>query len=341
MSRIVSLSISGPTYGIGHTSRQQALLEQAELEGWKTLHLVITELDPILPQLNELLGVASYSTCLVIDLDPRFVEKHKFDLIKILSDSRLECVQKIVFDSKSNFPIRNLLNTINFELGIYPFGNLGQRKSRKELLGFGYSIFTKSLQDIRNTKVYSNKKVQNVLVSCGGSDPLNFTSFYLRTLDDYSESELNIKLIIGRFFSEVLVREIRRLADLNSHKVEIVQSPLNLNDAFAFSDISLVTGGLTRNESMFCGVCTVVADLNQEQFESTNLFASKNAVVGLGVLRSDGVNRKESAAMAQIRSILSNHERQITLIENAKLCFPENGASRVLAEIGDVCLKQT
>ena len=54
--KITSLSISGPTYGIGHTSRQHALLEAAQFEGWKTSHFVINELNPLLPQLDELLA---------------------------------------------------------------------------------------------------------------------------------------------------------------------------------------------------------------------------------------------------------------------------------------------
>jgi hypothetical protein len=122
--------------------------------------------------------------------------------------------------------------------------------------------------------------------------------------------------------------------------VEIVESPLNLDEAFAFSDLSFVTGGLTRNESMFSGVCTVVADINQAQFKSTSLFASRDAVVSLGLLKSGEKGRQESVAMELVSSILSNPRRQRILIENAKMCFPENGASRVLAEIGDVCLKQ-
>jgi spore coat polysaccharide biosynthesis predicted glycosyltransferase SpsG len=339
--KITSLSISGPTYGIGHTSRQQALLESAKFEGWETSHLVIRELDPLLPQLNELFEATKDSKCLVIDLDPRFVEKHKLSLNTCLGGIPFDSVHKFVIDADSNFPIRNMLNTVQFKFAIHPYGSLGCKTNGKELSGFGYSIFSRTLQYVRNTKSYSTIDEQNILVTCGGSDPENISSFFLRALDEFSDSKLNIKLVIGRFFSAAQIEKVQFQAKSISHQVEILDSPLSLDEALAFSDISFVTGGLTRNESMFSGVCTVVADINQEQFESTSLFASRDAVVSLGLLKSDGSGREEQAAVEQIRSILGNRERQKILIENAKVCFPENGASRVLAEIGDVCLKQT
>lgn len=340
VNQITSLSISGPTYGIGHTSRQHALLEAAKSVGWKTSHLVIRELDPLSPQLDQLFKVAKDSSCLIVDLDPRFVEKHKLSLNACLGGIPFDSVHKFVIDSDSNFPIRNMLNTVQFKVATHPYGSLGCQTNGKESSGFGYSIFSKTLQDVRNTKSYSTINSQNILVTCGGSDPLNISLFYLRALTDFSDSKLNIKLVIGQFFTEAQVEKIQLQVKSISHRVEILDSPLSLDEAFAFSDISFVTGGLTRNESMFSGVCTVVTDINQEQFKSTNLFASRDAVISLGLLKSGGAGREELAAIEQIKTILSNRERQKILIENASMCFPENGASRVLAEIGDVCLKQ-
>lgn len=339
MTQITSLSISGPTYGIGHTSRQNAFLDAAKFEGWETSHLVIEESEPLSPQLDKLLEVVKDSSCLVIDLDPRFVEKHILILNAYLGGLRLASVHKIVIDTESNFPIRDKLNMVKFKLAIYPYGAIGISKSREELSGFGFSIFSKSLQSIRSTKSYSVSDEQNILVSCGGSDPMNVSSFYLRLLGKFSGSGLNIKLVIGRFFSPAQIENLQQLVKNISHPVEVLESPLNLDEAFAFSDLSFVTGGLTRNESMFSGVCTVVADINQAQFQSTNLFASRDAVISLGLLKFDDGYPHNSVAMELVSSILSNPKRQKILIENAKMCFPENGAVRVLAEIGDVCLK--
>ena len=53
MNQITSLSVNGPTYGIGHTVRQRSLLETARSEGWQTREIVINELDPLIQQLTE------------------------------------------------------------------------------------------------------------------------------------------------------------------------------------------------------------------------------------------------------------------------------------------------
>lgn len=339
MTHITSISISGPTYGIGHTSRQEALLDTARFEGWNTFHLVIRELDPLFSQLDELLKVAKYSSCLIIDLDPRFVEKYKLILSTYLGDPRLDSLHKIVIDAESDFPIKNMLNDIQIKLAIHPYGSLGVTTNGKESTGFGYSIFSKGLQNVRDKKSYSVGNEQNILVSCGGSDPMNISSFYLRALGEFSGSKLNIKLVVGKFFSEAQIQRIQQLTKDISHPVEILRSPSNLDEAFAFSDLSFVTGGLTRNESMFTGVCTVVTDINQEQLKSTKLFQSQDAVISLGLLESGRKGRDDPLTLELITSILSNRERQKILIENAKICVSGNGAVKVLAEIGEVCLK--
>ena len=95
----------------------------------------------------------------------------------------------------------------------------------------------------------------------------------------------------------------------------------------------MVTGGLTRNESMFAGVCTVVTDINTEQMKYTKLFSEKDAVATLGILDPQDNTWFEFYAKDIITGILNDRSRQKILIKNAKNCFPSNGASRVLAEI--------
>ena len=90
---------------------------------------------------------------------------------------------------------------------------------------------------------------------------------------------------------------------------------------------------------MFSGVCTVVTDINAEQSKYTTLFSERDAVVTLGILDPQDNRWVELYAKDVIAAILSNRNRQKVLIENAKHCFPSNGASRVLAEISVLCLK--
>jgi spore coat polysaccharide biosynthesis predicted glycosyltransferase SpsG len=337
MNQITSLSINGPSYGIGHTSRQRSLLETAKFDGWQIKEVAIVESAPLLQQLIGLWKIAKDSSCLVIDLDPRFVKKHHLELNEFIGGKYLNSIHKVVIDAGPNFPIREILNQVQFDLAIYPYGVIGATVKGDELSGFGYSIFPKELQDVRRTKLNTLNEKQNVLISCGGSDPLNITSLYLETLKHFSVTKLNIKVVIGKFFSKNQIENVKRLVGDVPHEVDVLYSPLSLEKAFEFADISFVTGGLTRNESMFSGVCTVVTDINQEQFESTKLFVERNAVVSLGIPDFQNKSRKKLFAKDVIFSILSDRKRQKELIKNAKLCFPKNGASQVLAEISVLC----
>jgi len=338
MRQITSLSVCGPTYGIGHASRQQSLLGTAKLEGWKISEQVINELNPVLPQLAAICDSTVNSTCLIIDLDPRFAEKYASELNEYLGNRRLQGVRKILIDGESSFKTKKILDKIQVDLAIFPYGTVGVNINGKELSGFGYSIFSKALQDVRKMKTYSVGERQNIVVSCGGSDPANISSFYLKALGNATNSKLHIKVVVGKFFSKPQIDNLVRLANNSPHKVEFLDAPSTLDDAFEFADLGFVTGGLTRNESMYSGVCTVVADINRDQLASTKLFSLREAIVSLGILSSKQTGAGETNPEQMISSILSNRSRQKLLIENAKMCFPENGASQVLVEIGDVCL---
>lgn len=339
MNRITSLSVNGPTYGIGHTARQRSLLETARSVGWKTSEVVLNELDPPVEQLIKNWKFIKDSICLVLDLDPRFVEVNSFELNKFFSNNDFELISKVLIDSKPNFPIKKILNRVHFNLTICPYGTNESRVNADEISGFVYSIFPKSLERIRNKKSLTTFGKINIVISCGGSDPANISLLYLRILKSFYIAELHIQIVIGKFFSQNQIKNILEIVNQLPHQVEILYSPLSLEQAFEFADVSLVTGGLTRNESMFAGVCTIVTDINEEQSKYTKWFSERDAVIALGILDSQDNTWGESHAEDVVTAILSDRNRQQVLVKNAKNCFPSNGALRVLSEISIVCPK--
>lgn len=339
MNQITSLSVNGPTYGIGHTVRQHSLLETARSEGWQTKEIVIDELDALIQHLTKNWQDVKNSNCLVIDLDPRFAESNSVELNEFISDKDFRNIRKVLIDSEPSFPIKSILNRIHFDLTICPYGTTKARVEGNELSGFEYSIFPKSLEYIRKEKSLTLFGKQNVVISCGGSDPANVSLLYLEILKDFSALELHIQVVVGKFFSQDRIKNILELVEKLPHQVEVLYSPLSLEKAFEFADISFVTGGLTRNESMFSGVCTVVTDINAEQSKYTALFSERDAVVTLGMLDPQDNRWFEFYVKDTVAAILSDRNRQKVLIENAKHCFPSNGASRVLAEISVLCSK--
>lgn len=339
MNQITSLSVNGPTYGIGHTVRQRSLLETARSEGWQTSEIVINELEPLIEQLIKKRKYFKDSNCLVIDLDPRFVESNSFELNKFFSDNDFRLICKVLIDSKPSFPIKKILNRVHFNLTICPYGTRESRVKPDEISGFVYSIFPKSLERIRSNKSLSLSGKLNVVISCGGSDPANVSLLYLRILKSFAVAELHIQIVIGKFFSQNHIKNILEIVQELPHNVEVLNSPLSLEQAFEFADISLVTGGLTRNESMFAGVCTIVTDINEEQSIYTKWFSERDAVIALGILDPHENAWVEFHVKDIVTAILSNRERQHILANNAKSLFPSNGASRVLSEISIVCSK--
>jgi spore coat polysaccharide biosynthesis predicted glycosyltransferase SpsG len=338
---MICISVRGGTFGIGHASRQGHLSQAAKSQGWDSRKFIFEESLTIETQILECLSLIKNANCLIIDLDPRFLSTNIEQLSKLIEGTHSQNLTKIIFDEESTFPLKKSFGDILFDLAIFPYGELGVNGRQNEILGFGLSIFPERLTEVRNSRILNTSDRLKLLISCGGSDPLDATSLYLRALEEVAHPHLEIEVVLGQFLSPKQVASLQNLARNIKHSIRFLDSPTSLDGALATADISLVTGGLTRNEAMFAGTSTVVTDINKKQAISTKLFEFHQAVLNVGILDSENTAEICDSMIDSINIVVNNTQKRISLIENARLCFPNNGTSRVLKEIGDACLRRS
>ena len=336
--KILSLSTSGATFGIGHFVRQNILGDYFTNFGWSFTHYTFNEVEGLGKQFQiaEKLGILA--NVIILDLDPRFV-RDNFKLIEEILKSKSFCnKRKVLYDENIEFTLKSKFSEIEFQMALFPYGFLGKSVKGNEYSGFDYSVFSKSLSQVRDNRPLSGSGFLRVLISCGGSDPMSVTTSYLRAIFELSKSELELTVVIGEHFSASQIETIKKFNKSDFRKIQFLYQPSSLSEVYLSSDLALVTGGLTRNETIYVGIPTMVTNIDQNQFESTKMFADKKAVINVGLINSSNRSTIESEMITSLGFLTNNSGHRSQLSQEALRCIPENGAQQLVKEIGALCL---
>lgn len=337
---MVALSVKGEKYGIGHSSRVKYFLSYSERNGWGSAHLDITQITSKSPLFERVISEIQAATCLFIDLDPRFVADFRYVLQEIFDLVPQERVVMVIMDSKTDFPIRSMFPTTTFDLSICPYGHLGLRFAQNELTGFGATIFDESLNILREESKRISSNPLSVLVSCGGSDPLNVTSLFLQGLNQIHSKKMRILTVVGSHFPISHRTNLEFISRNSSHQVVFVDSPSSLTSLYSEVDIALVTGGLTRNEVLFIGIPSIIVNIDPEQHSATSLFESVGGLLQAGTLISGEESQIIGHTHRLVGDLINNETLRINLAENAKLAMPNGGCEKILREIELLCISK-
>jgi hypothetical protein len=336
---VTGLAVQSEKYGIGHAARLNSLLNATKESGWSSSQFDLTPLAASRTELSALIAEVGVSDCLVLDVDPRFVVEN-FDLLDqiLRTVNQSKCIL-VLFDSGTNFPIRQILTGIQFDLTICPYGPPGVEITKGEIIGFGATIFDASLEELRIKYSDYHREPLNFLIACGGSDPLNVSTMYLRSLNQLPIQNLDVKIVIGPHFPKSNLIELMSEVEKSKHQIQFINSPSNLTSIYLDVDIALVTGGLTRNEVLFLGIPSLVTDLNVDQEVSTQFFESGECLFRAGTCSQEDEWLIESMRTKILELIASPTLRE-RMSSNARLLMPGGGSEIILREIERICTRK-
>ncbi|TDX58935.1 UDP-2,4-diacetamido-2,4,6-trideoxy-beta-L-altropyranose hydrolase [Orenia marismortui] len=154
-------------------------------------------------------------------------------------------------------------------------------KGAELLLGNKYTLMREEFANLPHKKI--QKKVDNILVTVGGGDPLNLTPKILASLARLSKenrNDLHIDVVIGPSFNNIAeIIEIVRSIDLeiSLHFKIKKMSQLMLN-----SDLAISAGGGTLYELAACGIPAIVLLQAENQILAAEKMDQKGSIINLG-----------------------------------------------------------
>lgn len=182
------------------------------------------------------------------------------------------------------------------------------------LSGFEYGIIRKDFYRHRGNDRNISERLENILITFGGSDPNNNT---FKTLSCKSvSSRKNVAVVIGPRFS-IRERISEHIAGFGKN-IRFFGPIGNIQDFMSAADLVICGGGTTMLEAMYLGCPVLVVPQTEDEWIFSSFAADKEACCSICFGKDDEINDK--IAMLESRGI------RIKLSDNAKRLVPGNGA---------------
>jgi UDP-2,4-diacetamido-2,4,6-trideoxy-beta-L-altropyranose hydrolase len=342
-SRVLFVSAASSDVGFGHLSRCLSLASYAQLCGADIEFLVFGDLDA-----KERIIAADFS-CILIETaatssakwPQTFGLKADVVIVDLLYPGFLASVTPSIFfrsvrnlgrlivliDVLGENSIKSQLSMLSLDIVVCPYvtSDLGiQITSGRYLESANYALLA---PEYANLPVrYLRKNANRVLVSCGGSDPLGYTSEILCGLDNVSKF-LEVRVVVGPMFSTVLKSEVTKLAAKSRHQVAVVSSPTRLLNEMLWCDLAICSNGLTKYELAASQTPALLFSIDAHHESVNRPFASKQTAIDLGV----GIS--SSRLVQATTELLSNLVWRSSMARKGRELIDGMGTERLFNEI--------
>ncbi|MCI5156946.1 MAG: UDP-2,4-diacetamido-2,4,6-trideoxy-beta-L-altropyranose hydrolase [Candidatus Electrothrix sp. AUS1_2] len=183
------------------------------------------------------------------------------------------------------------------------------------LLGPEYFLARRSLRRLRAEHKKHSSQVDNILVVMGGVDADNTTERIVRLLSEIA-SRLTVRVVVGSCYQakETLYQQVTRC----NHDCNVIDQLPDLTEQFAWCDVCICAGGLTKYEAAYLGIPAAVLSQNKEQAEETRHFARRGLAFDLGLHSTTTTAELAS----RLNVFLNDSVLRKNISEAGQACFP-------------------
>ena len=327
---------ASPTIGMGHLSRCLLIGKFIDLKGW-SVHFLYTKKET--KDVIEKNGFKSYQINILsvnlndfnTDINTKIVisDINNYETFsstqnyrKYLSSLKKQSDVLMSFEDLKDYPYQSDIVVIPYvgsnNLKVFP-----NNQKTKYLLG---SNFFPIKNDFERRKIIS-KKVSNILVTMGGSDPEKITLKVLRAFNKIKIS-CNIYVLIGSM-SKITNHEIQSSSKNIKANVIINRKINNINELMFKADIAITNSGLTKYELAFVGVPMLIISNNQHQAKYSEIFISK------GAGRHLGLNKvvSEDDILSGYNSLVNDNMARTDMLKKGQTLVDGKGIKRIYSVI--------
>lgn len=311
--------------GMGHIYRCMNLSRDLEPKGVKTVFFIRPFDDSI-----KKLAKNGFNFKVIAD-DKEFLEcfvENRFEMVVFdTRNTNRENIQKIkekgvkiisFDDTGSGSVYADLLIDANREQREIPHREGINRPVK--CFGPQYILLKKQFHSFWKKEKTISETVKSIMISMGGSDPLNISRRMLKALK--SEDRLNVKLVLGPAYHDK-----QTIEDANEVKhIELIKDTNSIEEFMYESDLIFCSGGITLYEAMAVGVPAIVISQNCHQFAIAEKFRKLGAVRHLGL-----GNRLPEESI--IKAINTSEEERVFMSKKGKSIVDGRGIEKISEEI--------
>ncbi len=195
------------------------------------------------------------------------------------------------------------------------------------LAGSPFAIVRSQFLDLRALALArrDGRRVCNILVSMGATDPTNLTPGVLRCLDAVSE---DVKIVVAISSSAPFLEEVERCAARNCVVAKDVEDMAHL---MTQSDIAVGTGGATAFERAVLGLPSVIVLAAENQGGIRRMMTEGRAALDGGTADDMG-----EVFPSSFNRLLQDARLRVDMALSAAALIDGQGAARVAAALGEL-----
>ena len=164
------------------------------------------------------------------------------------------------------------------------------------------------------------RKVENILISFGGSDPRGLTQWSLNMLYDVLK-DYNVSVVAGKGIKDK--NEIKRCC--NNQGFKYVYNCSNMAELLYEADLAIISGGITLYEAASVGTPSVVIPQVDHQYEIGKRFER----MGISVCPGDGNELDRGEIINTLNKLIDNHNLRRKISAAGKKIIDAQGVYRI------------
>ena len=237
------------------------------------------------------------------------------------------CTRMLAIDDLANRPLRvDVLLDHNYGAPEKPYAQAAPQARR--LLGPQYALLDPRLEHARARARATTPRPEcesRVLVSLGGSDPDDVTSWILSILSDDLSRAAGVNVVIGRSHPapHAVERACRAL-----HNAQLYVQASDMPSLLADADVAIGAGGVSTLERACIGVPTLAVALAANQVHALRALDRDGLLMHV-----DGFHDEPGIVQQRYRDLVSELERRRRMSAACRQAVDGRGLERVLHEL--------
>jgi UDP-2,4-diacetamido-2,4,6-trideoxy-beta-L-altropyranose hydrolase len=326
--------------GIGHLNRAKAIIDQINshhvdlyvygniTEDFKTLFrsvYLLTSKNFLNHDFNDQYDVGFFD----FSTKNTFSQKTN-DITQYFQKAKINCRRLVLIDGLGNDSLIKLKKDFPVDDVIIPYAGAPQNEAFhfKYHAGPQYFIFPQEINHL--TSPSPNDRVSNILITMGGSDPMEMT---LAVIDVVlalgNPQQFKIDIAVGPLFNSSLISKISK--KIKSHEnFKIVDAKNSLAPFMDKKDFCFSASGLTKYELAKVGIPCALLSHHETSWRNNSSFNDLGTSFDLGLFTEFNLKK----ATLQIADLFQNTEKRKRMYSNTKNIFNSNSIKQLFADLG-------